>query len=179
MRLVMPYMTRNLASTNRTGDFFDRMLADFNTPTSSLFNDEDFVADSEIVEGNDHYLVSVDLPGLKKEDIKIEVSNNTLSISGERKRETVSNKNQKIQRTEKYYGSFKRSFTIPSLTQSDKIEANYQDGVLQVYVPKAQAAQARKIEIKSEKSGFFDQLLGSKGSEKETSKATKQEIGAE
>ena len=170
MRVIMPYFNRNLTS-DRTSDIFqnfDRMFSDFATPTTPFFNDQEFVADSEIMEGNDHYMLSVDLPGLKKEDIKIEANQNMLTISGERKREMVSNKNQKIQRTEKYYGSFKRTFTIPNLAQADKIEANYQDGVLQVYIPKAKAAQGRKIEIKSEKTGFFDKYLGSKNTDQAT-----------
>lgn len=160
MRLVMPYVTRNL-----TSDLFedvDRMLTDFSSPTETFFNEQEFLAGSEIAEGTDHYMVSVDLPGVKKEDIKIEAREDVLTISGERKRETVTNKDQKIQSTEKYYGSFKRSFRIPALAQTDKIEANYQDGVLQVYIPKAQAAQTRKIEVKSDKLGFFDKLTNKK-----------------
>ena len=170
MRVVVPYFNRNLTS-DRTSDIFqnfDRMFSDFATPTVPFFNDQEFVADSEITEGSDHYMLSVDLPGLRKEDIKIEASQNMLTISGERKRETVSNKNQKIQRTEKYYGSFKRSFSIPNLANAENIEANYQDGVLQVYIPKAKAAQSRKIEIKSEKAGFFDKYLGTKKTEQAT-----------
>jgi HSP20 family protein len=166
----MPYITRNLTSDLFTD--MDRFFTDFSTPEKSFTNEQQYLAESEITEAADHYLVSVDLPGMKKEDIKIEAHQNTLTISGERKREMVSNKDQKLQRTEKFYGAFKRSFTLPALTQADKIEANYVDGVLQVYIPKTQVAKARNIEIKSEKSAFFDKLIGD---QKNTTQQTQSE----
>lgn len=147
MRLVMPYTTRNISS-----DLFsdmDRLFSTFNKPTTAFKNEEKFLAaDSEIIEGDDFYAVSVDLPGMKKEDIKIEAHQNTLTISGERKREMTADKEFKVQRSEKFYGQFKRAFTLPELTQADKIEASFQDGVLQVRIPKVAAPQARQIEIK-------------------------------
>lgn len=147
MRLVMPYTTRNISS-----DLFsdmDRLFPDLNKPTKAFEKPEEkFIAHSEIIEGDDFYAVSVDLPGIKKEDIKIEAYQNTLTISGERKREAITDKEYKVQRSEKFYGQFKTAFTLPALTQTEKIEASFQDGVLQVRIPKTQAAQARHIEIK-------------------------------
>ncbi|XGC80607.1 Hsp20/alpha crystallin family protein [Bdellovibrio bacteriovorus] len=163
MRHLTPWSERRLS----TGDFFsemERMFEDFTRnsdfPVSSGFNP---VTDVEEEEG--HYLMTIDLPGMKKEDIKIDVKNNVLTISGERKRETNVSEGKKGQRFERSYGSFTRSFTLPSTVNADDIEARYEDGVLSLFLPKTPETQARKIEIESKAGGFFDKLLHSKKDE--------------
>jgi HSP20 family protein len=176
MRFVTPFITRNLYP-DVASDFFqdmDRMIGDFNVPTT-FDQQTQWAAHSEISEATDHYLLSVDLPGLKNEDIKIEAHENTLTISGERKREMTVNKNQNNMRTEKFYGSFKRSYVIPSLAKNEDIEANYQDGVLQVYIPKTKSAQPTKIEVKAGKPGFFDKLSSAKNEKAPKDQATAEE----
>lgn len=154
MRFITPYWsTRSLAA-----DLFDEMDRFFNVYDERTVNPA-----CEISEADDHYYMSIDLPGMKREDIKIEANGDVLTISGERKRE--SSDGRKIQRYERSYGFFKRSFTIPSVVDADKIEAHYENGVLELYLPKTQAARPRQIEIQSGKGGFLNRFLGGKKSD--------------
>jgi HSP20 family protein len=96
--------------------------ANRNWPEKAYYDEaQSFGPACEISEAEDHYSLSVDLPGMRQEDIKVEVHNNHLVISGERKREKTADSNQKVQRYEKSYGSFKRSFTLPNTIEEDKI----------------------------------------------------------
>lgn len=106
----------------------------------------DFAPACDIEETETHYQVSVDLPGVKKEDIHLEVKDNMLMISGEKKDERKTTEGKR-HITERYYGSFSRAFTLPSQVASDKVEAMFKEGVLQVSVPKAENAKSKKISI--------------------------------
>ncbi|MBX9768776.1 MAG: Hsp20/alpha crystallin family protein [Bdellovibrionales bacterium] len=171
MRNLVPYW----ASGNLSSDIFremDRMFNDLAAPGTRFYDEREFAPATEVVESDNHYLLSVDLPGMKKEDIQIEMVGNTLTISGERKqRGGWSENNQRIQRSENLYSALRKSFVLPNSVSTDKIEANYADGVLELYLPKTQLAQSRKIEIQSGKDGFLSQLLGSRKSEKAESTA--------
>lgn len=97
---------------------------------------------------NDHaYLLNVELPGVSRNDVKIIVQDNQLTIRGEKKQEKES-KNSNYHRVERSYGSFQRTFTLPTTVKAEKIEANYNDGVLTITVPKAEEARAKEIEVK-------------------------------
>jgi len=97
---------------------------------------------------NDHsYLLNVELPGVSRNDVKIVVQDNQLTIRGEKKQEKES-KNSNYHRVERSYGSFQRTFTLPTTVRAEKIEANYNDGVLTITVPKAEEAKAKEIEVK-------------------------------
>ena len=97
---------------------------------------------------NDHsYLLNVELPGVSRNDVKIVVQDNQLTIRGEKKQEKES-KNSNTHRVERSYGSFQRTFTLPTTVRAEKIEANYNDGVLTITVPKAEEAKAKEIEVK-------------------------------
>lgn len=110
------------------------------------------------------YLLSLDLPGVKKEDIEIESSGNTLIISGTRSHpkalEGVS-----THRLERKFGAHKRTFTLPDGIDASKIQANLEDGVLQLSIPKVEAAKPKKIEVSSGKTGFLHKLVGKKSEE--------------
>lgn len=104
------------------------------------------------VEETDHaYLLSADLPGLKKEDVRVDLSENVLTISGERKRETDSKDQGGERRYERSYGRFMRSFTLPQAIDANKVEANMEDGVLRVALPKSETSKPRNIEVRSGK----------------------------
>jgi HSP20 family protein len=109
----------------------------------------DFVPAVNTREADDAYYIEVDLPGVKKEDISIDVNDNVLTISGERKIEEE-RKDEEFYRVESVYGKFERSFTLPEDVDADKIEAEAKDGVLTVKIPKAQVVEKapKKIEIK-------------------------------
>lgn len=100
-------------------------------------------------EGEYAYHIEVDLPGVNKEDIKVDVSDRTLTISGER--HTKNEVNEKdYYRCESSYGKFQRSFTLPDNVDTENVTATCEDGVLEVVVPKVtkQSEEKKKIEVK-------------------------------
>ena len=101
----------------------------------------------DIREREDAYLVEVELPGLTKDDVKITMENNILTIQGEKKHEKEEKRGD-YHRTERVYGSFQRSFTLPSSVKNDKIEAQYKNGILTVTLPKVEEAKPKAIEVK-------------------------------
>jgi HSP20 family protein len=105
----------------------------------------------EISERKDAYLVSVELPGVSADEVNITFGEGLLTIQGER-HATRDAAGEKVHRSERFYGAFRRSITLPSHVQAAKIEAMEQDGVLQVMVPKASEVQAKHIPVKAGKS---------------------------
>jgi HSP20 family protein len=100
----------------------------------------------DIYETPDQVVLKAELPGLTREDIDINVRNNTLTLRGERKFEREV-KEENYLRIERAYGSFQRSFTLPATIQQDKIKAVFKDGVLEVSLPKAEEARPKQIKI--------------------------------
>ena len=100
-------------------------------------------------EGEYAYHVEVDLPGVKKDDISVDIKDNILTISGERKTKKEV-KEKDYYKKESSYGKFQRSFTLPENTDTENIEANSKDGVLEVVVPKMEKSkkETKKIKIK-------------------------------
>jgi HSP20 family protein len=102
---------------------------------------------TDIVEDKDNFTLHLDLPGVKKEDVKISFSDGQLTISGERKQEKETS-DSKYHRVERVFGKYYRSFTLPSKIKEDKIEAEFKDGQLMITVPKAEEAKPKEIPIK-------------------------------
>jgi len=102
----------------------------------------------DISERKDAYLVTAELPGVKPDDVEITFEDGLLTIQGER-HPTSYAAGDKAHRVERRYGAFRRSITLPSHVEADKIEASAQDGVLQVLVPKAEEAQAKHIKVRA------------------------------
>lgn len=100
----------------------------------------------DLAETEDHYMVHVDVPGMKREDLQIRFQDGQLSISGERRAEHTEDDKDFV-RVERSFGRFYRSFTLPRRVNEDEIEALYQDGVLTVRVPKAEETKPRRIEV--------------------------------
>jgi len=101
----------------------------------------------DIVEDEKNYVVKAELPGLKKEEIKVGVQNDVLTISGERKYEKEE-KDKKFHRIERAYGSFARSFTIPEDSDGEKVSAEFKDGILRVHLPKTEKVKPKQVEVK-------------------------------
>lgn len=171
MRSIQPFRSRrelapfggsmrNLMS--RFDDIFRDFEQDLSLPRPSPWTAQPMEALAEfnplvdIEENDEMYLVSTDLPGLKKEDIKIDVSGNNLKISGERRREV---------KEEGYYersaGRFMRSFTLPEHVDAKRIEANFEDGVLRIVLPKTEVkATGQEIKIQTgQPQGLIDRFL--------------------
>ena len=102
----------------------------------------------DISERKDAYLVAVELPGVKAGEVEITVEDGLLTIQGER-RFAHDSAEEKIHRAERSCGAFRRSITLPSHIEPDKIEASAQDGVLQILVPKAPDVQAKRIRVRA------------------------------
>ena len=151
---------RSSPEANDMYEDFDRIVASILHPTYAVT--EIFQPRCDVNETKDHYLVSFDMPGVKKEDIKIEVQDNELVISGERQREVREKNTEVTLRHERLYGKFKRTFTLPSTIASDKIEAHYENGVLNVALPKAENVKGRTIQIQTGQGGLLSRLLSSK-----------------
>ncbi len=132
------------------------LMPGFNDVFDSIFNDTFFgdrlmtrVPAANISESNDHFHVELAVPGLKKEDFKLNLDRNALSISVEQNAENAQQERNYTKR-EYSYSSFVRSFTLPESADLNGIEAKYNDGVLCVDIPKREEAKmaARQIEIK-------------------------------
>ncbi len=100
----------------------------------------------DILESKDSYLIRAELPGMKKEDLKTEVNEGTLTLSGERKVEEPAN-GVEYHRVERVAGKFSRSFYLPQTVKQDGIKATYRDGILEIHVPKVEEAKPRQISI--------------------------------
>lgn len=101
----------------------------------------------DISEDDKEFVVKAELPEVKKDDVKVTVEDDVLTIRGERKAEQEE-KGKKYHRIERSYGSFERSFTLPEVTDASKISSEFKDGVLTVHLPKNPNAKPKAIEIK-------------------------------
>lgn len=100
----------------------------------------------DIVEDEKEYLIKVEAPEVRKEDLKLSVEHGVLTITGERKFEKEE-KGKRYHRVERAYGHFSRSFTLPEDADTGRVSAQYQDGVLNVHVAKSEKAKPRSIDI--------------------------------
>ena len=125
---------------------FNSLLSEFDDKASFLSG---FTPVVNTREGEFAYHIDVDLPGVKKEDIKINVKDNVLTISGERHhKEEV--KEEDYHRIETSFGKFERNFTLPKGSDTENISASNKDGVLEVVIPKleGEAETTKKVEVK-------------------------------
>jgi HSP20 family protein len=106
----------------------------------------------DMYERDDKYVVKAELPGMKEEEVDVSVVGNRLTIKGEKKAETEV-KEENYYRSERSYGSFFRSIDLPSDVDPDKIEANYEDGILEVEIPKTLAVKPKKVTVSAKKKG--------------------------
>jgi len=127
----------------RFPDFFDKESLPFGTE----LKDFDWMPQIEVLQKNGDLMVKADLPGLTKDDVKVELTDEMLTISGERKEEKEE-KREGFFRSERTYGRFYRQIPLPEGATTDKANATFMNGVLEVKIPVAKTgSQARKIEI--------------------------------
>ena len=121
----------------------------FDTPTTAMSGNggvRRWVPAMDLVEGDDHFVLRADLPGLGEEDVKLEVEDRTLTLSGERKTEHEDER-EGYYRLERATGSFSRSLTLPEGVDPDAVQATFDRGVLTVRIPKPEQRKPRKISI--------------------------------
>ncbi len=104
----------------------------------------------DVFEKDDKFVVKAELPGMKEEDIDVSVVGDTLTIKGEKEMETET-KEEDYYQWERAYGSFYRAIPLPSTVDASKIEASYEDGVLEVTLPKAAEVKPKKITVSARK----------------------------
>lgn len=138
-------------------DFERRINQLFNLafPTRQSGNNRESITVAEwtpavdISEDDKEYLIKVEIPEVKKDDVKVTVENGVLTISGERKFEKE-DKGVRYHRVERSYGYFARSFSLPEDADAEKVTAEFKDGVLKVHVAKSEKARPKQIEVKIE-----------------------------
>ena len=123
----------------------------FDTPTNRPGNggtaaSRRWIPAMDLVEAGEHFVLKADLPGISESDVNIEVENNVLTISGERKTEHEE-KHEGYYRLERATGAFSRSLTLPEGIDADAVSATFDNGVLEVRIPKPVQAQPRKVQI--------------------------------
>ena len=126
---------------NRLFDGFYRGVPDVNERFT------DYGPDVDIVETDNDVRVSVEAPGIDQKDIKVSVRENILTLKGEKQREQEV-ENTSYHLSERCFGSFERSFTLPTNIQADKVTATYTHGVLNITLPKAEEAKPKEIAVK-------------------------------
>jgi len=140
-RAVSPW-----AELDRLANRMNRLMGD--TDTGDLTYGGAWLPAVNVEERENEILLTAELPGISQDDIEIEIENNVLTVSGEKRdqREEESNGNR-YHLVERTFGSFRRSFTLPRTVDADKINASFESGVLSVRLPKAEESLTRRIKI--------------------------------
>jgi len=129
-------------------DEMNRLFNDFfqRKPERKELAEREWSPDVDLSETDNAYIVNAEVPGMDKKDIKITFHNNVLTIKGEKKQEKET-KEHNYHQIERVYGSFQRSFTLPSEVVVDKIEASCKNGILKIEIPKSPDAKSKEVAI--------------------------------
>lgn len=125
---------------------FDRLFDDFNRDFDMENTTAMWMPRLDLSETDDSFVMRVDLPGLKPEDVEITLQDDQLVVRGERERST-SESRENYHRAERSYGSFFRALTLPRNADRERIEADFENGVLTIAMPKTAESQPRRIEV--------------------------------
>jgi HSP20 family protein len=134
-------------ASNQLQRAMDQLLSDFATVPAPDASNGGFAPISEVEETKSHYVAKFELAGMEKDQIKVELHDNRLTVSGEKREEKKEDENHR-HFSEFNYGTFFRSFSLPSATDPERIEAQFENGILTVKVPKADIAKIREVKIK-------------------------------
>lgn len=128
----------------RMGRLMDDLLREWRIPTRG----QAVLPALDVAENDAQYTISVELPGVGKDDVHVELGEGRVTVRGEKKSEHEEKKDQR-RYAERSYGVFSRSFPLPADADADRIDASFKDGVLTLKVPKTEAAKPRTISIKA------------------------------
>jgi HSP20 family protein len=131
----------------RVGDWMDRFFEDVPAFFRTGEGNGEWLPRFDVTETDENIVVKAYMPGIDVNDLDISLSNGVLTVRGEKKHEHKEEK-ENVHLYERRFGSFCRSFTLPSEVDADKVDAAYKDGVLTLTIPKGEAAKPRKIEVK-------------------------------
>jgi HSP20 family protein len=146
---IIRYRTPELANWspfNRLSSLRDLLDSAFQLASSAPDFTSGWAPALDVFEDDNKITVQVELAGMKKEDFDISLQDDLLTISGERKSENEKREGESF-RSERFFGAFSRSVTLPSAVKADEIKATYEDGVLTVTLPKAEEAKPKKIQV--------------------------------
>ena len=136
-----------LFGLQRLNRFLDEALAGMPTPEEGSVITSSWFAATDVTEDTNGIQISMELPGVDPDHVRLSIENNILTVRGEKKQ--AGDGNQRAHRSERTYGRFERAFVLPNTVDPDKVDARYEHGVLFVSVPKAERAKAREIRVKA------------------------------
>jgi HSP20 family protein len=128
----------------------NRLFQDYGRGGNDELMTTGFVPAVDVYEDEHNVTLSLEVPGLEEKDIDIQMENNQLTVRGERKFETEQ-KEENFHRIERRYGNFSRSFTLPNTVDTDKVQANYVNGVLKITLAKRAEAKPKQIKVETGK----------------------------
>jgi HSP20 family protein len=136
--MLMKYQPRN----SMLNPFFDDLWR------SSLNQSEcDIIPRTDIIERKSDYIITAEMPGISKDNFKVEIENNVLTIHGKKFAQENSEGDQQF-RSERQYGNYRRSFRLGDEIDSEKIDARYDSGILEIVLPKSKKAKPKMVEVK-------------------------------
>ncbi|HEX9729077.1 MAG TPA: Hsp20/alpha crystallin family protein [Gemmatimonadales bacterium] len=139
-----PSVWSDVFNTRREIDrMFDRLVGNVSSPAQGTL----WAPAVDVKETAEAIEVAAELPGIKPEDVEVSVEHNTLTIAGEKRREAVEGDDGGYRITERNYGRFERSFTLPRGVDAGKVQARFEHGVLTVELPKAEEAKPQRIDV--------------------------------
>ena len=140
-----------MANIQRYGGLFDDVFGDltrgFWLKPVTMPGDGELKMKVDVKEDEKAYTIRADVPGVKKEDIQVDVNGNQVSIRAEVKQEKEEKKGEKVLHSERYYGMVSRSMQLPADIDAQSVQAEYKDGVLNLVLPKKASAQAKRVTI--------------------------------
>ena len=140
-----------MANIQRYGGLFDDVFGDltrgFWLKPVAMPGDGELKMKVDVKEDEKAYTVHADVPGVKKEDIQVDVNGNKVSIRAEVKQEKEEKKGEKVLHSERYYGMVSRSMQLPADIDTGAVKAEYKDGVLNLVLPKKASAQAKRVTV--------------------------------
>jgi HSP20 family protein len=143
----MEEIMANITRYRPFDELFDELTKGFFVRPLALPGEPELKMKIEVKEGDKAYTVRAEIPGVKKEDIQIDVSGGQVSISAEVRKEKEEKQGERVLHSERYYGMLSRSFTLPADVDSQTAKAEYKDGVLELTLPKKVTAQSKRLTI--------------------------------
>jgi HSP20 family protein len=143
----MRYQIANRNTWSPFAQLMKQFEDDFFTPMTPLTTASSVASPRmEWQENEKAYFLSFDIPGMKQEDIKIDLKDNVLMVEAERKQASETKEGESF-RSERFYGLYQRSISLPHDVKAEDVQADYHDGVLEIYIPKSEKTQSKSIQI--------------------------------
>lgn len=137
-----------LFGLQRLNRFLDEAFAGMPTPEEGSVITSSWFAATDVTEDTNGIQISMELPGVDPDHVRLSIENNILTVRGEKQKQAEDG-NRRVHRSERTYGRFERAFVLPNTVDPDKVDARYEHGVLFVSVPKAERAKPREIRVKA------------------------------